>query len=65
MLAPIHCLCNAYLGCTYPCYYVALQLAVIANTFNGLTGTAPSSRDKLCPDSASQVGNCKTGGEGG
>ena len=29
---PIHCLCNAYLGCTYPCRQVALQSVAIANT---------------------------------
>ena len=32
----IHCLCNAYLGCTYPCWQVALQSVAIANTLGWL-----------------------------
>ena len=31
---PIHCLCDAYLGYTNPCYKVALQSVIIANTLN-------------------------------
>ena len=31
---PIHCLCDAYLGYTNPCYKVALQSVIIANTLD-------------------------------
>ena len=31
---PIHCLCDAYLGYTHPCYKVALQSVIIANTLD-------------------------------
>ena len=32
LCTPLHCLCNAYLGCAYPCWQVALQSVAISNT---------------------------------
>ena len=46
---PLHYLCDTSLGWTYPCYYVALQSAVIGISL-GLTGMPPSSWDKQCSD---------------
>ena len=36
IIETMHYLCNAYLGCTYPCWQVALQSVAIANALGWL-----------------------------